>query len=85
MRGILPAQDGRLPEWPTPDRELWALLASYDPHISSLALAVRDRILEEAPDARESFCNGYALSIAFSRTGKPLQDGFCHVVAYGGQ
>ena len=41
--------------------------------------------LEEAPDARESFCNGYALSIAFSRTGKPLQDGFCHVVAYAGQ
>jgi hypothetical protein len=67
-----------------PDRELLALLASYDPHISSLALAVREMILEEAPDARESFCKGYAVSIAFSFTAKPLKDGFCHVVAYSG-
>jgi hypothetical protein len=25
---------------------------------------------------------GYALAIGFSFTGKPLKDGFCHIVAY---
>ena len=65
-----------------PDRLLLTYLAPYDPHVSSLALALRDIVLEEAPAAIESLVNGYAVSIGFSFTGKPLKDGFCHVVTY---
>jgi hypothetical protein len=65
-----------------PDRVLLSYLASYDPHISRLALAVRELVLEEAPEAIESLSKGYAVSIGFSFTGKPLKDGFCHVVTY---
>ena len=64
------------------DSKLLNYLAPYDPHVSRLALAVRQLVLEEAPEAIESFFSGYAVTIAFSFTGKPLKDGFCHVVAY---
>jgi len=45
-------------------------------------LALRDVVLEEAPGAIESVVKGYAVSIGFSFTGKPLKDGFCHIVTY---
>jgi len=57
-------------------------LSSYNPHVSNLALAVREVVLEEAPEAIESISKGYAVVMAFSFTGKPLKDGFCHVVTY---
>lgn len=57
-------------------------LAAYDPHVASLTLALREIVLEEAPGAFESIVMGYALAIGFSFTGKPLKDGFCHVVTY---
>ncbi len=65
-----------------PDRKLIEYLAPYDPHVSRLALALREVVLEEAPTAKESFSKGYAVGIAFSFTGKPIKDGFCHVVTY---
>ncbi|HTV66032.1 MAG TPA: DUF1801 domain-containing protein [Bryocella sp.] len=65
-----------------PDQQLLSYLAAYDPHISSLTLALRELVLEEAPDAIESVVKGYALAIGFSFTGRPLKDGFCHVVTY---
>lgn len=65
-----------------PDRLLLSYLASYDPHVSRLALAVREVILEEAPEAIESISTGYAVAIGFSFTGKPLKDGFCHIATY---
>jgi hypothetical protein len=65
-----------------PARELLTYLAPYDPQVSNLALALRQVVLEEAPKAVESLVNGYAVSIGFSFTGKPLKDGFCHVVTY---
>ncbi|HEY3625938.1 MAG TPA: DUF1801 domain-containing protein [Terracidiphilus sp.] len=65
-----------------PDRRLLDYLASCDPHVSSLALALREIVLEEAPEAIESIASGYAVAVAFSFTGKPMKDGFCHVVAY---
>lgn len=65
-----------------PDRRLLGYLAAYDPHVSSLALALRDMVLEEAPEAIESIAKGYAVAIGFSFTGKPMKDGFCHVVTY---
>lgn len=43
---------------------------------------MREVVLEEAPDAVESISRGYALAIGFSFTGKPLKDGFCHIVTY---
>ncbi len=39
-------------------------------------------MLEEAPEAVESISKGYALAIGYSFTGKPLKDGFCHIVTY---
>ena len=65
-----------------PDRQLLSYLASYNPHVSNLTLALREVVLEEAPDAIESVVKGYAVAIGFSFTGKPLKDGFCHVVTY---
>jgi hypothetical protein len=65
-----------------PDRQLLGYLAAYSPHISDLTLALREVVLEEAPEAIESIFKGYALAIGFSFTGKPLKDGFCHVVTY---
>ncbi len=65
-----------------PDPRLLQYLAPYDPNVSSLTLALRAVVLEEAPKAIESIVKGYAVSIGFSFTGKPLKDGFCHVVAY---
>jgi hypothetical protein len=65
-----------------PDRRLLSCLARYDPHITHLALALRELVLEEAPEAMESIVEGYAVAIGFSFTGKPIKDGFCHVVTY---
>ena len=65
-----------------PDPRLLDYLAPYDPRIASLALALREVVLEEAPEAIESLVNGYAVAIGFSFTGKPMKDGFCHVVTY---
>ena len=65
-----------------PDRVLLSYLAPYDPPISWLSLAVREIVLEEAPGAIESISKGYAVAIGFSFTGKPMKDGFCHVVTY---
>jgi hypothetical protein len=68
---------------PPPDRLLLSYLAAYDPHISNLTLALRELVLEEAPGAIESVVKSYAVAIGFSFTGKPLKDGFCHIVTYG--
>src|SRR5215472_3197364 len=65
-----------------PERRLLGYLASYDPHVADLTLALREVVLEEAPDAIESIVKGYAVAIGFSFTGKPLKDGFCHIVTY---
>jgi len=68
-----------------PDPKLLGYLAAYDPHIASVALALRELVLEEAPEAMESIVKGYAVAIGFSFTGKPMKDGFCHAVAYAGR
>lgn len=73
----------RFPKMPRPPSPtLLGYLASRDPHVSRLALALREIVLEEAPEAIESVFNGYAVAIAFSFTGKPLKDGFCHIAVY---
>ena len=65
-----------------PDPLLLSYLAPYDPHVSRLTLALREVVLEEAPEALESISKGYATVIGFSFTGKPLKDGFCHIATY---
>jgi len=65
-----------------PTRQLLDYLAAYDPHVASLFLALREIVLEEVPAAIESIAKGYALAVGFSFTGKPMKDGFCHIVAY---
>jgi len=65
-----------------PDPRLLSYLAAYDPHVSDLTLALREVVLEEAPAAIESIVKSYAVAIGFSFTGKPLKDGFCHIVTY---
>lgn len=65
-----------------PARQLLSYLAAYGPHLSNLTLALRDLVLEEAPEAIESISKGYALAIGYSFTGKPLKEGFCHIVTY---
>jgi len=65
-----------------PAKQLLTYLAPYDPQVADLALALRDIVLEEAPEAIESLVNTYAVAIGFSFTGKPLKDGFCHIVTY---
>jgi hypothetical protein len=65
-----------------PDRRLLDYLAAYDPHVSDLMLALREIVLEEAPEAIESIVKSYAVAVGFSFTGKPLKDGFCHIVTY---
>ncbi len=67
-----------------PDPKLLGYLASYDPHIARLALALRETVLEEAPEAVEFVYKGYAVSIAFSLTERPMKDGFSHIVVYSG-
>lgn len=65
-----------------PNPQLLNYLREYDAHLASLTLALREIVLEEAPGAIESLAKGYALAIGFSFTGKPLKDGFCHIVTY---
>jgi hypothetical protein len=65
-----------------PSPLLLSYLAPYDPHVSGLTLALREVVLDEAPDAIESISKGYAVAIGFSFTGKPLKDGFCHIATY---
>lgn len=65
-----------------PDPRLLGFLAAYDRHISDLALALREVVLEEAPEAIESIYDAYsAVAIGFSFTGR-LKDGFCHIATY---
>lgn len=61
-----------------PDRQLIGFLEAYDPHISDLALALREMILEEAPDASESIYQVYTVAIWFGFSGK-MKDMFCYV------
>jgi hypothetical protein len=65
-----------------PSPKLLSFLSKYHPHISNLTLSLRELVLDEAPEALEHVIQTYAVSIAFSFTGKPLKDGFCHIVTY---
>jgi len=65
-----------------PDPRLLGFLAAYDPSITERALALREIVLEAAPQAIESIYDAYsAVAIGFSFTGR-LKDTFCHIATY---
>jgi hypothetical protein len=61
-----------------PDRQLIGFLEAYDRHIGDLALALREVILEEMPDASESVYQVYTVAIWFGFSGK-MKDMFCYI------
>jgi hypothetical protein len=61
-----------------PDPQLVGFLAAYDPHIADLALALREIVLDEAPDASESIYRVYTIAIWFGFNGK-MKDMFCYI------
>jgi hypothetical protein len=66
-----------------PDPQLLGFLEAYDQHISDLALALREVILEEAPDASESIYQVYTVAIWFGFSGK-MKDMFCYITTNAG-
>jgi hypothetical protein len=66
-----------------PDPQLLGFLEAYDRHISDLALALREVILEEAPDASESIYQVYTVAIWFGFSGK-MKDMFCYIATNAG-
>jgi len=61
-----------------PHPRLLSFLTAYDPGIADLALALRDAVLEEAPDASESIYQTYTVAIWFGYSGK-MKDMFCYI------
>jgi hypothetical protein len=61
-----------------PDPQLLGFLQAYDPSIANLALALREIILEEVPDASESIYQVYTVAIWFGFSGK-MKDMFCYI------
>ena len=66
-----------------PHPQLLGFLEAYDRHISDLALALREIILEEAPDAYESIYQVYTVAIWFGFSGK-MKDMFCYIATSAG-
>src|SRR5580704_12751818 len=61
-----------------PDPQLLGFLEAYDRHIAEIALALREIILEEVPDASESIYQVYTVAIWFGFSGK-MKDMFCYI------
>src|SRR5512140_169333 len=66
-----------------PNPQLLGYLTAYDPTIADLALALREIILEERPDASESVYQVYTVAIWFGFSGK-MQDMFCYITTHAG-
>jgi hypothetical protein len=66
-----------------PDPQLVGFLTAYDRNISDLALALREVILEEAPDASESIYQVYTVAVWFGFSGK-MKDMFCYIATNAG-
>src|SRR6267142_601006 len=61
-----------------PDPQLLGFLEAYDRPIADLALALREIILDEVPDASESIYQVYTVAIWFGFSGK-MKDMFCYI------
>ena len=67
-----------------PDPQLLGYLTAYDPTIADLALALREIILEEAPNASEYIYQVYTVAVWFGFTGKMKDAWFCYVTTHAG-
>jgi len=61
-----------------PPPQLLGFLTAYDPTIADMALALREIILDEVPDASESIYQVYTIAIWFGFSGK-MKDMFCYI------
>ena len=66
-----------------PSPELLDLLADCLPGVMHLALALRDLVLTEAPEAEEVLYSVYAEVIVFQFPGRK-RGAFCYIAAYAG-
>ena len=66
-----------------PDPQLLGFLEAYDRHIAELALALREIVLREAPDASESIYQVYTVAIWFGFSGR-MKDMFCYIATNAG-
>jgi len=66
-----------------PHPQLLGFLTAYDPTIADLALALREIILEERPDASESIYQVYTVAIWFGFSAK-MKDMFCYITTHAG-
>jgi hypothetical protein len=64
-----------------PDPQLLGFLTAYDRPIADLALALRELILEEAPDASESIYQVYTVAIWFGFSPK-MKESFCYITTH---
>ena len=64
-----------------PSAQLLDLLADCSPAVTHLALALRDLVLREAPQAEEVLYSVYAEVIVFKLSGRK-RGAFCNVAAY---
>jgi hypothetical protein len=66
----------------TASPELLKFLDVYDPEVVSLALALRDLVFDEAPDANEVVYDGeYTVAMHFTPTAR-YQDAFCLIAVF---
>jgi hypothetical protein len=66
-----------------PGPELLDLLAGCSPGVADLALALREVVLAEAPEAEEVLYSVYAEVIVFRFPGRK-RGAFCYIAAYSG-
>jgi len=66
----------------SPDPQLLGFLNAYDRTIADLALALREIILEEAPNASEYIYQVYTVAIWFGFTGKMKDAWFCYITTH---
>lgn len=63
-----------------PDQNLLELLAARDPHIANLMLALREMVLDEAPEAVERIYRNHPAAVWFG-SGPKMGDMFCYIAA----
>jgi len=64
------------------DPQLLGFLTAYDRTVADLALALREIILEEAPNASEYIYQVYTVAIWFGFTGKMKDAWFCYITTH---
>lgn len=61
-----------------PDRQLCTFLSAYDRPVAELALALREILLEEAPEAQEKAFGNHPSAVWFG-FGPKMNDMFCYI------